>query len=62
MVRRFDRLVAYCAGLDDLREIGVDLSRMAVVSRWLVLAVHGVTPEGDGHMPGTAREDRAWSG
>ena len=41
MVCRFGRLVAYCAGLEDLPEVGVDLSQMAVVSRWLVLAVRG---------------------
>jgi hypothetical protein len=58
MVCRFGRLVAFCAGLEDLPEVGVDLSRMAVVSRWLVLALH----PGDGHMSNAAREDQAWSG
>lgn len=34
-VRRHGRVVAYCASPDDLAALGVDLSRMAVVARWL---------------------------
>jgi hypothetical protein len=34
IVSRYGRLIAYCAGGDDLVGLGVDLSRMAVVARW----------------------------
>lgn len=35
LVRRHGRLVAYCASPDELTVLGVDMSRMAVVARWL---------------------------
>ena len=34
-VRRHGRVVAYCASPGDLAALGVDMSRMAVVARWL---------------------------
>ena len=34
LVRRYGRVVAYCASAADLAELGVDLSRMAVSARW----------------------------
>jgi hypothetical protein len=34
-VWRHGRVVAYCASPDDLAALGVDMSRMAVVTRWL---------------------------
>lgn len=35
LVRRHGRVVAYCAGLDDVEGLGVDMAAMAVVARWL---------------------------
>lgn len=35
LVRRHGFVVAYCAGPDDLAALGVDMSRVAVVTRWL---------------------------
>jgi hypothetical protein len=34
LVRRYGRVVAYCASAADLAELGVDRSRMAVSARW----------------------------
>lgn len=34
LVRRYGRVVAYCAGLADMEGLGVDLGAMAVVARW----------------------------
>jgi hypothetical protein len=34
LVRRFGHLVGYCASQADLAGLGVDMSRMAVISRW----------------------------
>jgi hypothetical protein len=43
-VRRHGRVVAYCASPDDLAALGVDLSRMAVVARWLARSQYGSVP------------------
>lgn len=34
-VRRHGWVVAFCASPDDLAALGMDMSRMAVVARWL---------------------------
>ena len=44
LVRRHGFVVAYCAGPEDLGALGVDLSRMAVVDRWLTLGLTAVSP------------------
>jgi hypothetical protein len=35
LVRRHGRMVAYCGSEGELARLGVDMSRMAVVRRWL---------------------------
>jgi hypothetical protein len=44
LVRRHGFVVAYCAGPEDLGVLVVDLSRMAVVDRWLTLGLTAVSP------------------
>lgn len=34
LVRRYGRLIGYCADADGLAALGVDVSRMAVADRW----------------------------
>ena len=34
IVRRYGRLIAYCADVADLTGLGVDMSRMAVIRTW----------------------------
>jgi hypothetical protein len=60
-VRRHGRAVAYCASPEDLAALGLDMSKMAVVARWLTpnaLAISGKSAQcrqAPSQIPGRVR-------
>ena len=56
LVCRNGYLIAYCARPADLAGLGVDLSRMAVVDRWLVTATAAVRSGGSARAQAAVAE------